>query len=167
MPPNYISINLVTTISSEPISKIRVYYKNTPSDFNYMSRINKVELISTQTIVNAYDTAINPIPLSIVQIEPITINDVFSNQFAVYIRNEGDTPVTDVTIYAYDNDWIQFNLDPTMYPDAWTIRTQDNPLIVSSSIDPGNNAIVYVRAVNIDSRPHAKDLVIKGICALI
>jgi len=164
MPPNYVSVDLATLISSEPISKIRVYYKNTPSDFNYMSRINKVELISTQTVVNTYDTEGSINPLAIIHIEPITVNDVFSNQFAVYIKNTGDTPVTNVEIYSYDNDWIQFNLSPIVYPDAWTIRDQNNPLAVTDNIDPGSNAIVYIRAVNIDSRPHTKDLVVKGIC---
>ena len=81
----------------------------------------------------------------------------------MYIRNDGDTPATNVVIYAYDNDWIQFNLNPTLYPDNWTIRDQSNPYPVINSLNPGSSTTVYVRAVNIDSRPHNKDLVVKGI----
>jgi hypothetical protein len=131
-----------------------------------MSRINKVELLTTQTIVNAYDSALSETPLSIIHIEPITVDDVFSNQFAVHIKNMGDTPATGIIIYAYDNDWIQFNLDPTLFPNAWTIRDQNDPLPVASIIEPGMSAIVYIRAVNIDSRPHTKDLVVKGVYSL-
>jgi hypothetical protein len=166
LPPNYVSVNLVAGMGgSEPISKIRVAYKNVPEDYNYMSRINKVELISDQNIVDAYDTDVSLTPLSIVHIEPITIDDEFSNQFAVHIKNTGDHPATNVMVYAYGNTWIQFNVNPTLYPDGWTIRNETNPFIVSETINPGLSAVVYIRAVNIDSKPHSTDLVVKGVYA--
>jgi len=166
LPPNYVSVNLLTGLpSQQPISNIRIYYKNTPSNSNYVSHINQVELISNQTIVDSYDTALGTVPLAIVHMEPLTINDEYSNQFAVYVKNEGDNPATNVVMYAFGNTWIQFNLNPTLTPDAWTIRDENNPFPVATTINPGGSVIVYIRAVNIDERPHSTDLVVRGVYA--
>lgn len=163
MPPNYVSVDLEAAIGAHPISKMRIAYKNIPRDYNYVSRINNVELLTDQTTIASYETTNAATPLSIVHIQPITIDDEYSNQFAVYVRNDGDDTATEVQTYAYDNDWLQFNLDPTTYPDQWTIRDQDYPYLITDTLLPGATAVFYIRAVNIDSRPHAKDLVVKGI----
>ena len=83
----------------------------------------------------------------------------------MHIKNTGDHPATNVTVYAYGNTWIQFNDNPTLHPDAWTIRNELNPFVVAETINPGLSAVVYIRAVNIDSKPHSTDLVVKGVYA--
>ena len=166
LPPNYVSINLAAGMgTTEPISNIRVTYRNVPSPSNYVSHINQVQLISDQTIVDSYSTQLSTTPLSIINIQPLVVSDSYSNQFAVFIKNDGDHPATNVVVYMLGNTWLQFNANPTTTPNAWSINDENTPFPVALSIDPGSYAIVYIRAVNIDSNPHTADLVVKGIYA--
>lgn len=164
VPPNYVSIDMLAAMGADrPISKIRVKYQNVPEAYNYMSRINRVEMITDQEIVASYESELATTPLSIIHIDPVNKEDDFSNEFAVFIKNTGSETAKDVQAYVYDNDWVQFNLDPANTPDAWTIRDQNTPFTLVSELPPGGHVILYIRAVNIDSRPHIKDLVVKGI----
>jgi len=162
-PPNYMSVNLfAATGKNRPISKINVSYKNLAKPYNYMSRINKVELMTDQTTLASYDSAPAVTPLSIVHIDPLMVDETYSNEFAVFVKNTGDQTVKDVYAYSFDNTWLQFSLDPGVTT-SWTIRTQKNPFFLASEVLPGNEVIFYIRAVNIDQRPHVQDLVVKGV----
>lgn len=165
LPPNYLSIDLNAALGGDiPISKIRVKYKNKKRPYNYLTHINRVELITTQTILAGYDSPSSASPLIIVHIQPMTVDENYSNEFGITVKNTGSKPVKDVTTYAWDNDWIQFSLNPAD-PNSWTIRDQDNPFLITSELSAGGQITFYIRAVNIDLRPHIKDLVIKGIYA--
>jgi hypothetical protein len=162
-PPNYLSVDLPAALgNNSPISKIRVTYRNKPKPYNYMSRINKVELVTDQTILASYDDVSNTTPLSIVHIDPLTVDENYSNEFAVFVKNTGDETVKDVYTYAFDNEWLQFTLDPSD-DTSWTIRTQETPFFLAAEILPGDDFVFYIRAVNIDQRPHMQDLVVKGV----
>jgi hypothetical protein len=158
-PPNYIKVDL--TSIGEPISKIRVRYKPLESEVNYIARINKVEAITTQQTLNVYETADSTTPLEIIKLEPIQTGQEYSQEFAVYVKNTGDYPVTDVIAYVMDNQWLEMTLDDSN-PDSWIRYNQDNPLQLGT-LNPGDVVKFYIRGVNIDERPHIQDLVVLGV----
>jgi N-acetylneuraminic acid mutarotase len=161
-PPNYLSANLVTSINSMPISKIRVQFKNTPRPYNYMTRISKVELITNQTLLAAYESIDAVQPMDVIFIEPLVITEYSSNAFAVTIRNTNDKVLKDVIAYAYNNDWIQFTATPDIET-SWARKTPENPFYVAKSMSEGGDARFYIRGINVSERPQSKDLVIKGV----
>jgi len=159
IPPNYIKIDV--SYLGQPISKIRVRYKPIESETNYIARINRVEAISRQEILNAFDTADSNEPLEIIKLEPIKSDQEYSPEFAVFVKNRGDYPVKDVKVWVVDNQWVQMTLDNTQ-PDSWVRYHQDNPLNLGD-MNPGDVKKFYIRGMNIDQRPHTQDLVIVGV----
>ena len=160
-PPNYVQVPISPATA---ISKVRVSYSNEPQPYNYVTRINKVEVLTDQTILALYDSPSAPSPMLQVDLEPITIGDDFTAAFAVYVRNNGTTHARDVIAYVYGNKWVQFTDDVTD-PDSWRIADERHPFQVATDIPPGTYVRFYVRGVNIDLRPHINDLVVKGVYA--
>jgi len=158
-PPNYVKVDLSSL--NEPISKIRVRYKPLESEVNYVARINKIEAITYQETLNIFDTADSTTPLEIIKLEPITTSQTNTPEFAVFVKNRGDYPVTDVIAYVVDNQWLQMTLDNSN-PDSWVRYDQDNPLNLGT-LNPGDVVKFYIRGLNIDERPHAQDLVVLGV----
>jgi len=157
-PPNYVS----ATITAPAVSKVRVRFKNEPRPYNYVSRINKVELLTDQDVLAMYDSPGASSPILQVNLEPITTADETTNAFAVYVKNTGTSDVKDVVAYVFGNKWVQFAED-TAGP--WALANEEHPFYVAASIAPGAYARFYVRGVNIDLRPHMDDLVVKGVYA--
>lgn len=162
VPPNYLSVDLDSAIGDVPISKIRVFFQNDPKPYNYMSHINRVELITNQVIMAAYDDPNSASPLTIVHIEPLSPEQDYSNEFAIYVRNDGSDTAREVQTYVMNNEWVQFTKDPNDQT-SWTIRDENHPFWLEDELLPGTVTRFYVRAVNIDMRPHLKDLVVKAI----
>ena len=158
-PPNYVKVDLSSL--NEPISKIRVRYKPLESEVNYVARINKIEAITYQETLNIFDTADSTTPLEIIKLEPITTSQTNTPEFAVFVKNRGDYPVTDVIAYVVDNQWLQMTLDNSN-PNSWVRYDQDNPLNLGT-LNPGDVVKFYIRGLNIDERPHAQDLVVLGV----
>jgi len=165
-PPNYLKVDLNAALGANvPISKVRVIYQNTVKPYNYMTHINRVDLITKQEDLAAYDSPSSDTPIEIAHIEPIKVDDVYSNALGITIKNSDTAKsVKNVVVYAWDNNWIQFSMDPSD-SESWTIRDQNNPFFLTEELGPNQYLTFYIRAVNIDLRPHVKDLVIKGIYA--
>lgn len=166
LPPNYLKVDLNSAFGGQiPINKIRVQYENKVKPYNYMTHINRVELITYQTDLAAYDSPTSDTPIQIAHIEPMTLTDNYSSALGITIKNTHPSKsVKNVVVYAWDNNWIQFTMD-TSDAGSWTIRDQNNPFFITDELGPGATITFYIRAVNIDLRPHIKDLVIKGIFA--
>jgi len=165
-PPNYLKVDLQAVFGGDkPISKVRVKYHNKVKPYNYLTHINKVELITYQTTLAGYDSPTSDTPIEIAHIQPIKVDDVYSNALGITIKNTDPAKsVKNVVTYAWDNEWIQFTLDPSD-ANSWTIRDQNNPFFLTDELGANQYMTFYIRAVNIDLRPHLKDLVIKGIYA--
>lgn len=159
VPPNYIKADL--TWLNEPISKIRVIFKPLVKETNYIVRINRVELISGQETLEVVDTPDTGNPLEIIKLEPLKHGQDYSLDFAVYVKNKGDKTVKDAIAYVVDNKWLQMTLN-NEDNSSWYRYNQDNPLYLGD-IDPGATVKFYIRAINIDERPHSQDLVVVGI----
>jgi len=162
-PPNYVLIDLVTVFgNASPISKVRVYYKNPTKPYNFFSRINKIELLTEQDTVAAYDSPSASTPLEVVYLEPLEVGEDYSNALGVVIRNNNSEPVKNVIAYMFDNDWLQFSMTPDDV-ESWGVKTETNPLSVINELSAGDQIQFYVRAINIDNQPHTKDLVVSGV----
>jgi len=163
IPPNYVVADLTSIFGAPlPISKVRVYYKNPVRPYNFTSRINKVELLTEQDIIAAYDSPESVTPLDVLYLEPLEVGSEYSNVVGVVIKNNNTDPVTQVIAYLHDNDWLQFTLTPED-DESWGIKTQSSPLAVTNELSSGGQIQFYIRAINIDDKPHTKDLVVRGI----
>jgi len=162
-PPNYVLIDLISIFgTSKPMSKVRVYFKNPTKPYNFFSRINKIELLTEQATVAAYDSSSGIVPLDVIYLQPLETHEDYSNAFGVTIKNNNSEPVKKVVAYVFDNDWLQFTLNPDD-DNSWGLKTESIPLEITDELSAGDQIQFYVRAINIDSRPHTKDLVVSGI----
>jgi N-acetylneuraminic acid mutarotase len=161
-PPNYLSIDLIEAIGQTPVSHIRVSYKNTPKSYNYLSRINKVELITLQEHLTEYEYEGSTTPVDVLEIESITIDESYSEYVTVALKNTGSETIRDVIAYVFNNDWLQFSATPTV-EDSWIRCNPSLPFNVAASIDSGAYATFYIRGINITDRPQVQDMVIRGV----
>ena len=169
LPNNYLEVNLKECSNllqdNEPISKIRVSYKPEIEEYNYIVHINRVELLTDQDSLVAYDNPDNENqPLEIVRFQPIKTKDTHTIAYAVYVRNKSDRTIRNVKVYVYDNKFIQMkhgNENPDE-ENGWYRYNENNPLLLTNELNPNDLVKFYIRGINIDETPHSADVVIIG-----
>lgn len=161
LPPIYIDVPITEQTNGEPISKVRVQFSTENKEMNYMVRVNKVDVIDTQSEIAVYDNiGGNGNRLDIVHLEPIAINNDYTITFTIGVQNIESQTLTDCYAYMVNNKWLQFSV--TGADGTFVLATEKTPFKFATSIAPGVIEHFFVRGMNLDNKPHIGDIVIKG-----
>ena len=161
IPEIYIDVPILSKTAGEPISKVKIKFSTENKEFNYITRINKVDVIDTTNEIVVYDN-ISGIgsQLDIVHLEPVSVNDDYTITFILGVKNIESYPLNDCYAYMVSNKWLQFSI--TGAENSFVIATEKEPFRFADSIEPNIISHFYVRGLNIDNKPHIGDIVIKG-----
>lgn len=161
LPNNYIKIPIPQ--SDIPISAIRVAFKPKPSELSYIVRINRIDLIDTDTELAFVRSLVDDTIQYDIKLEPITSNDEYTTTYLATLMNVSNKVAKNVYVYIKGNREFQFSPDGN----TWYIPNEKNPLFLVETLGINGKVQFFIRGMNIDNKPKIKDLIVLAVFPIV